>query len=547
MIYHIKARSILLFFCFVGTYIIIAINLYIIQIKNYDFYNKLAEQQYHITVTQTPPRGLIIDRSGKNYLAMNKDYIAAFLLPDRLQNKKQTVKFLEKYFPGAVSRLENNQHKHFMFVKRRLSSEEVEIINNEKPEDVFLLSEPGRYYPLNSLIPTIGLTNIDNKGLSGLELLYDHILAGKPTTFNLEKDARSGYYYFTKETSIQGDKGQPIQLTIDVDLQFLVQDIVEHTVHQFNAQEVAVIIMNPQNGEIITMLSYPYADPYNKTIHLDQLRNRILTDSYELGSVMKVFAALAALEEKVVTSDELIDCKNSLTTFIDGRRINTVKAHGIIPFTDVIAFSNNIGIAIVAKRLGSRLYDYYKKLGFGSKTGIFFPGESAGFLNPPEKWSQQSIISLSYGYEVSMSLLQLACAFCAIATGYKIKPILIKNNTANSAIIHDTSQLFSDDSLNTIKEILERTTQYGTARRAKIKGYRVMSKTGTANMLIDGKYNPEKNIYTCAGIVEKDNYRRVIAVLVKEIDQKNMYASTVAVPFFEAVAERMLIHDTIIS
>lgn len=545
MIQSFRLRSTIIFFLFTTLYALIGINLYVIQIKRHDFYKKIAEQQYHVTITQTPSRGPIFDRTGRNYLAMNKDYIAAFILPTQMTDKKRTLRFLKKHFPSTIKRFAKNKDKHFMFIKRRLSPEEIEIINKEKNPDIFLLAEPGRYYPLASASPLIGLTSIDNKGLLGIELLYNNMLAGKPTTCHLEKDARSGYYYFKKETTVQGNVSHPLQLTIDADLQFLVQEVVQQTVEKFNAKEAAVIIMNPKNGEIIVMLSYPYFDPNNShSASSDNFKNKIVTDAHELGSVMKVFAALAALEEKVVTPDELIDCKNSLTTQIDGRTINTVQAHGTIPFTDVIALSNNIGIAIVAKRLDTKLYDHYKRLGFGTKTGIKFPGENTGFLNPPDKWSKQSIISLSYGYEVSTTLLQLACAFCIIATGHKVTPTLI-----HQAIPEQTNspQLYSDEALNTIKAILEKTTLYGTARKAAIKGYRVMNKTGTANMLIDGKYNNEKNIYTSEGIIEKGDYQRVIVTFVKEAQQKNIYASTVAVPLFEAVAERMLIHDKIIS
>jgi cell division protein FtsI (penicillin-binding protein 3) len=542
MIHSFKLRSTIIFFIFTLLYACVAINLYFIQIKHHDFYKKIAEQQYHVTITQTPARGPIFDRTGRNYLAMNKDYIAAFILPTQLTDTKRTLQFLDKHFPHARKRFAHSKDKHFMFIKRRLKPEEITIIKEENNPDVFLLSEPGRYYPLASASPIIGLTNIDNKGLLGIEFLHNHTLAGKPTTCHLEKDARSGYYYFKKQTTVQGDNAAPLQVTIDADLQFLVQEAVQQTVDKFNAQQAAVIIMDPSNGEIISMLSYPYFDPNNShKAHPDNFRNKIITDAHELGSVMKVCAALAALEEGVVTPDELIDCKNALTTHIDGRTINTVQEHGIIPFTDVVALSNNIGIAIVAKRLGPKLYDHYKNLGFGQKTGIKFPGENPGYLNPVEKWSKQSIISLSYGYEVSATILQLACAMCIIATGYQVIPTLVKNEN----ILKGTS-LFSDAARNTIKEILEKTTQYGTARRARIKGYRVMTKTGTANMLIDGEYNPEKNIYSCAGIIEKDNYQRVIVTFVKEAQNKNLYASTVAVPLFESVAERMLIHDKMI-
>lgn len=592
MIHSFRFRSTLIFFLFVALYAIVGINLYTIQIKNHAFYKKIAEQQYHVTITQTPARGPIFDRTGRNYLAMNKDYIAAFILPNQLADKQKTLCFLQKHFPHAIKRYENSKDKHFMFIKRRLTEQEITLIKAENNPDIFLLSEPGRYYPLTCASPIIGLTNIDNKGLLGLELLHNHTLAGKPTVCCLKKDARSGYYYFNKETTSQGDLGQPLHLTIDADLQFLVQEAVQQTVDKFHAKEAAALIMDPHSGEILAMISYPYFDPNNgKQSNPDNFRNRIITDAHELGSVMKVYTALAALEEGIVAPDELIDCHNTLTTVIDGRTINTVQAHGIIPFKDVIAFSNNIGIAIVAKRLGTKLHDYYQQLGFGCKTGIKFAGESAGFLNPPDKWSKQSIISLSYGYEVSATILQLACAMCVIATGEKVTPQLMRFNPSihssslgncdehsgrtekgscsnkmknipqisnqdlsNSVrpecfVEHSETKCiegFSESSRNTIKEILERTTQYGTARRAKIKGYRIMSKTGTACMLIDGKYSHEKNLYTCAGIVEKDNYQRVIVTFVKEAQQKNLYASTVAVPLFESIAERMLIHEKII-
>jgi cell division protein FtsI/penicillin-binding protein 2 len=545
MTYSFKIRSTILFLLFTFSYIVIGIHLYRIQIKQHDFYHKLAQQQYHVTITQQPPRGHIIDRTGKNFLAMNKDYVSAFILPTRITDYAQTNKFLKKYFPDACKRLEKNKHKHFLFIKRRLSLDEQNLIKQNNCADIFLLSEPGRYYPLPSATPVIGTTDIDNKGLSGIELIYNHILAGQPTTYHLEKDARSGYYYFKKETTVTGDNGQAIQLTIDADLQFLLQDVVRASVEKFNAQCGSVIIMNPKNGEIISMISYPYLDNNNAHGNLiDLYKNTIVTDAYELGSVIKVCAGLAALEEGVVEPDELIDCKNTKTTIIDGRIINTVKEHGIIPFTDVIAYSNNIGIALVAKRLGTSLYHHYKQLGFGAKTGIEFPGENPGFVNPPEKWSKQSIISLSYGYEISATLLQLACAFCTIATGYSIKPkLLVKNDQNNFSPI----MVYSDHNRAIIKNILERTTLYGTARRAAIKGYKIMCKTGTANMLINGKYNTEKNLYTCAGIVEKDDYQRVIVTFIKEAKQKNIFASTVAVPLFENVAQCMLIHDAIIS
>lgn len=442
-----------------------------------------------------------------------------------------------------------------MYIKRKLSEEEQELLLQHNIPDIKLLNEPSRFYPIPSASSLIGLTDIDNNGLFGIELQYNNLLKGKPATYWLERDARSGCFYFKKQTTVTGHHATEIQLTIDSDLQFFAADELNTTLQEFAAKEGGIIIMNPVNGEILAMASLPAINPNNtKELDISATKNRVITDAYEFGSVIKVFAALACLEEGVVIPDELIDCQNKKTAFIDGRKINTWRAHGTITFTDVVALSNNIGMAIVAKRLDKKLYDHYMCMGFGSKTGIAFPGENKGMVNPPTQWSKQSIISLSYGYEISATLLQLACAFCMIANnGYKVEPKLLLSSQKNN----EKRPLYAEPSVHAIKNILEQTTLRGTTRRANIQGYKVMSKTGTANMLIDGFYDPKQQIYTCGGIVEKDNssnidfeknnYQRVIVVFIKQAEKRGLYAATVAAPLFERIATRMLIHDRIIS
>lgn len=533
-------RSTVVFFAFLALYFVIAVHLYTIQIKHHSFYVQRAQQQYQSTTTQYHSRGTIVDRTGNNYFALNRHHLSAFIFPLRMNHKKETIAFLQQHFPDAHQKFEAQKHKHFMFIKRRLSPEEHALIIADKNHDICLLSEPGRYYPIHCAAPVIGVTSTDNKGLFGIELMYNDELTGIPTISCLEKDARSGHYHFKKETTTVGDEGNQIQLSLDAHLQFLVGEKLQEKVECFNALQASALIMDPKSGEILVMASYPFLNPHDSTTHTPELCNcPLITDAYELGSVIKVFAALAALEEQVVTLDELIDCHNTKTTLFDGRTINTVKAHGIIPFADVIAFSNNIGIAQITKRIGPRLYDHYVRLGFGRKTGVSFLGENSGFINPPKKWSKQSLISLSYGYEISVTLLQLACAFSLIATGNKVTPTLLKTTTESV----NQQPVYSTETLNAVKNILEKTTAYGTARSAAIKGYRIMSKTGTANRLINGSYDSSKHLYTCAGIVEKDDYQRVIVVFIKQTEQTNLYASTVAAPLFEQVAELMLIHD----
>lgn len=542
---HQKIRIFAVFTFFCTLYGIIIVNLFYIQIKRHDFFSNLAHKQYHVSITRSPARAPIIDRNG-NVLATNKEQMSAFIVPNQLASPETLQAFLAEQFPEALERMEKYKNHKFMFVKRKLSPQEIQCIKAINLPDLHLISEPNRYYPSAAAGQLVGITNIENKGLFGIEMHYESLLAGTPRTYTLEKDARSGYYHFKKETTVEGSLGKPIQLTIDSNLQFLALEELKKTIEQFNAKEGSVLIMDPITGDILVMVSMPSFDPNNTSLlDIAATKNRTITETYELGSVFKVFTALAALEENVTHADEPIDCHNKTTTYLDGRKINTWKAHGTIPFSQVIESSNNIGIAIIAKRLHDKLYDHLRRLGFGKKVGIPFPGEQNGFVNPPHNWSKQSIISLSYGYEVTATLLQLARAFCIIANGgYSCTPRLIMNNASDHN--NDHEQLYRTETIDVLKEILRNTTLHGTARRASVKGYNVMSKTGTANLLENGTYTFKKNIYTCAGIVEKDDYKRVIVVSIKESPRPHLYASQVSAPLFERIAEKVLIHDKVL-
>ncbi|HZW61666.1 MAG TPA: penicillin-binding protein 2 [Candidatus Babeliales bacterium] len=540
-----KVRSGIIFLCFCLLYTIIILKLYLLQIQRNAFFTELGEKQYNVSFTTNPPRAPIYDRKGK-FLAMNKDSLAAFILPKKLTSPETLKPFLKKHFPHALERLAANSDAHFMYIGRRLTDEQIRLIQESNIADIQLLNEPHRFYPVPAAGQIIGLTDIDNKGIIGLELLFHPSLAGKPTTYSLERDARSGHFYFKRKTTVEGKDGEALYLTIDGDLQFLAHEELKKTIDHFAAKEGSVLVMNPKNGEILAMTSWPDFDPNDtKQIDMAHTKNRVITEEYELGSVIKAFSALAALEEGVVTIDEPIDCENVKTTYVDGRKINTVTSSitGLVPFSQVIEKSNNIGIAKVVRRLGPSLYTHYKKLGFGKKTNIQFPGERAGFVNPPEQWSKQSLFSLSYGYEITATLLQLARAFCIIANdGRYIEPTL---NLKQPQTMSE-KPLFSAQAITTIKQILENTVLQGSAKKARIQGYRVMSKTGTANILINGQYSPDDNQYTGAAIIEKGNYQRVIITFIRQAAQKNLYASTVTIPLLERVAEKMLIHEKIL-
>jgi len=543
MIKQKKMRSVLLFFlCFLAYAVIIA-NLFYIQILRQSFFVNLGKQQYAVTVSVQPPRAPIYDCNGKP-VAINADCLSAFILPHQIEHKERLVQFLKQYFPAAFERWQINKHKYFMFVKRHLKPHELMVIQAQNIDDIKFVTEPCRYYPEQTLGTLLGITDIDNNGLFGIELLCDEQLRGSPTICKLERDARSGHFYFNKITDVHGTDGKPVHLAIDSELQFLVYQELKDAIENFHAKEGGVIIVDPVTGEIKTSVSWPDFNP-NKSEQLIQehTKNFPFTQCYEVGSVIKVFSATAALEEGVVTPDELIDCEGKKTAYIDGMKVNTVSAHGVIPFTEVIQKTNNIGTAKVAMRVGTKLYDYYRRFGFAQKTAVNFPGEQPGFISHPDTWSKRSIISLSFGYEIRTTIAQLAQAFALIAhDGCPVSLTLVKRD-----IVTKQPPVFSNQTIEQIRDILVKTVLEGTAHHARIKGYRVMGKTGTANLIENGRYNENKNLFTFSGIVEKGSYRRVIVAYIREIESKRQhYASTVAAPLFERVAEKMLIHDKVI-
>lgn len=533
-------RSMIIFILCSIVYGIIVFNLYLIQIKQNSFFKDLGEKQYNVTIQTFPQRAYIYDRHN-NIVALNKDSFSAFILPKTLLQEKETLTFLKKYFPQAYERFSDYKNKSFMFIKRNLSDEDIAHIKNHGNTDINLLKESSRFYPYESMGTILGITDIDNHGQFGLELQYNQKLQGKPTTFKLKKDAKAHHFYFSKEMTEQGIDGTPLTLTIDAALQHKLQIVLEEAAEQYGAKEGGALVLDPDNGDILAAVSFPNFNPNNtKNLCMETTKCRPITNCFEFGSVIKTFAALTALQEGAVTLDEEIDCENTKETYIDRLRIRTVHPSGKINFIQVMQHSNNIGVVKVMKRVGTDLYDYYKMFGFAETTGLHFPGEQKGFVNHPNNWSAYSIQSLSYGYEITTSLLQLARAFSMITNGgHLVKPRLNKDLS-----VELEGPFLSQKTIKDIKELLMAIVQEHGARKAKIPGYNTYGKTGTAHILEDGKYNENKHLYSFVGAVEKDNYKRVISCYLKESTKKT-YASNVTAPLFKQLAETLIIHDNV--
>lgn len=543
IVYH-KARALCILFVLTIGYAGVALRVYCIALRDGVTYTMMGQQQYYVTIKTYPPRAHIVDRHGQP-LAINRDGVSAFVTPHKVHNRDALEQFLQQYYPHAYTRLQNVHDTHSFFIQRMLTDEQRALLHNALCKDIHLVTEPGRYYPLPIAAPILGITDSDGKGICGLELFFNEQLAGKPTMQQFWKDARSGMYATPHQSPACEYLGTTLVTSLDSVLQFLANEELMATMHEYQAREGAVLIIDPATGELLAMVSQPCCDPHDRAaLALERMNNMNVHHQYELGSVIKVCAALAALEEGVVHPDELIDCQGVRTTYVNGRKVNTAKRTeaGLIPFSQVIEQSNNIGIAKVALRLDEQLYTHYRRMGFDQPTGIELPGERSGFINPPHAWSKQSAISLSYGYEIASTLAQLGRFFCMIArNGYDLRLTLLKQDGAQQG-----ERIYSQQSIDTIRTILENTTVHGTTYRARIKGYTIMSKSGTANMLVDGQYTPEKGAFTCAGIIQKGDYQRVMVVFIKEAVGQELFASIVAAPLFERIAQKILIHDKIL-
>ncbi len=499
-----------------------------------------AEKQYQRLIQSSSPRGRIYDRNHK-VLAGNKRVKSAFCVPCRAYKDNKFMLFLKENYPSVHERILKKPQSQFCFIKRFIDEKEEQELLLFHPDFCHFVHEYARYYPFPELSHVVGAVDIDLEGVSGLEYSFRSQLKSSKSIVYAEKDARGTDGTFSEDIRSYGKKGEDCFTFIDADLNYIVTEELRKTVAAFNSKEASAFIMDPLSGEVLVMAQYPH---YSKKISdeaidpLDLFKNKSISESYEIGSLMKAFCILAAFSEKVVDIDEMIDCRNSRTAFINGIKVNTVKAQGIVPFKEVVQLSNNIGIAQIALRMGKNLYSHYVNLGFGDQIGIELPGEAAGFVMPPSRWSKQTIFSLSYGYEVMVTLAQIASAWSVMVNnGERIIPRI-----TNATPYKKTKQIYSDDVIQKALSVMEY-NELSAAKKLLIKfpECKIFGKTGTANILESGVYNPHRNTYAFVGHIEYGNFKRIIVVYVRESNKKNIYASTVALPLFLSIAEKILI------
>jgi cell division protein FtsI (penicillin-binding protein 3) len=424
-------------------------------------------------------------------------------------------------------------------------------------DEIGIRLESRRFYPKKALAgPVLGFTGVDNEGLEGLELTYDKTLRGVDGWVLAEKDAM-GRTVFPGGPGFQyklPKPGRDIVLTIDEVIQHIAEKELDAALAGARAKGGVCIVMDPQTGEVLALSvrtagnrqAFNPNEP--QRYKPAEWRNRAVTDAFEPGSIFKPFLAAAALEERVAHPLERIDCSAGRIQLAD-RVISDAHKNGVLTFTDVIAESSNVGTIKVALRLGKeRFAKYLNAFGFGSKTGVDFPGEISGQLKDYRLWSGVSLGSIAIGQEIGVTPMQMAAAYCALANGGTLmKPYIVSEIIGRAGgegrkfRPQPVRRAITGETCAKVNKMMQKVVETGTGRKARPVGYTAAGKTGTAQKIDPktGAYSKKDYVSSFAGFVPANAPKLVIIVMI-DTPEGAIYGGSVAAPVFKAVAEQSL-------
>ncbi|MEI8349712.1 MAG: penicillin-binding protein 2 [Candidatus Omnitrophota bacterium] len=532
---------------FLVLFLTISLRIVYLQVFRSDFFQHLAQNQYYRIIPLLGKRGTIFDCKGR-LLATEINTHSVFADPLFITKPNLTVAILSSQLglSGQKVKEKLSKKKRFVWIKRKVSWGQKEQIAKRKLKGVGFLREYKRFYPQEKLAASVlGITDIDNRGLDGLELYYDNCLRGKDGMVRVLQDSASREVILTP-TIITPQEGRDIILTIDSQIQYWTENYLEETIKKFSAREGSVVVMNANTGEILALANYPQFNPNNlEGVSSELMRNKAVCDMFEPGSVFKMVTLVAAIDQKKFGDQDRIFCENGAFK-IPGSTLHDWKPYGILTFREVFKKSSNIGVGKIANFLGRpTIHLYMKKLGFGEKTGVDLPGEVRGNVKPLFAWSNTSGYIMPIGQEVGVNLLQLVRAFAVVANGgYLVKPHIVAAIATQDAYRQmpiEKKRIIVPSTAERARAILEDVVADGTGKLAAIKGVKVGGKTGTAQ-----KYDVELKRYSSTqyrasfiGFVSELDPPIVIGVSVFE-PKKSHFGGVVAAPLFRKVAEQSI-------
>ncbi|MEE8575104.1 MAG: penicillin-binding protein, partial [Thermodesulfobacteriota bacterium] len=473
--------------------------------------------------------------------------------PGSVESTRETAEELSSILEFSDIEIEKKlkAKRRFVWVKRKVELSEGERATVKGLKGINTIKESRRYYPNRELAANLlGFEGIDSKGLEGIELRYDDYMQGSTVKIAGERDARGRLILYEDIEKRSAAHGMDVVLTIDKTLQNIAEQALTKAVESSGAKGGMAVVMDPYSGELLALANSPTYDP--NRFHRygpSSWRNRAITDSFEPGSVFKIFLLASVIEEGLSEPNDIFFCENGSYKVAD-RVFHDTKKHGWLTLANIIKYSSNIGAAKVGRKLGKeRFYLYLKRFGFGARTGIDFPGEARGTLRNYKNWSRVTLETVSFGQGVSATAVQLTSALSAIANGgFLMKPHIVKRVVGKDGkSVLDVSpvivkRVISDKTADTVKKILVGVTALGgTGEQAAIDGFEVAGKTGTAQKpdLIEGGYKKDAYVVSFLGLVPAESPRLVIYVAVDEPTEKISGGMTAA-PAFKEIAEKSL-------
>ena len=482
---------------------------------NNDFLQAKGESRYARTLEVPATRGRITDRQG-DILAVSTPVRSVWAIPSDAQLEPAQARELARLLEMDVKELNGKlaTGRDFAYLKRQVPPEVAQQVADLRLPGVHQQQEYRRYYPGGEVMAHIlGFTDVEDKGQEGIELAFEKRLAGRPGARRVIKDRR-GQIVEDVEAIRPPRDGEDVALSIDGKIQYLAWSALRDAMQQHKAQAGAVVVLDARSGEILALANAPTFNPNNRTnLSGAQLRNRVFTDAFEPGSVMKPFIAALALDRGKVRVDTQIDTGNGRLT-IGTATISDTKRHGMMSVAQIVQKSSNIGTVKMAQQFSpDEMWHLFDQLGFGTQLNLGFPGETSGRLRPAKSWRPIEQATMSYGHGISVSLIQMARAYMVFARNGELVPLSL---TRVDGVPSSGRRVFSENTAQHMRTILAMAAgPGGTAPRAQVPGYTVAGKTGTAHKLEGGHY-ARKYVSSFVGFAPATNPRIVVAVMIDE-------------------------------
>jgi cell division protein FtsI (penicillin-binding protein 3) len=519
-----------------------------VQIVGTEFFQKQGEIRFARKLELPASRGRIVDRNGQ-ILAASVPAPSLWVLPKDFEADKTKRRQLAKLLGMSALELDQrlDDNPNFVWLRRQVDEQVAKDVLALNLKGIHQVREYKRKYPEGEASAhVVGFTNAEERGQEGIELSFEHDLAGTDGTRRVIKD-RLGRVVEDIGDSVAPVDGRDVQLSIDSKVQFFAYQRVRDAVAAHKAKAGSVVVLDVQSGEVLALANYPsYSPGDRRNLNGAQLRNRALTDTFEPGSTMKPFIAALAMETGRVTPDTVIQTAPGRIT-ITGSTISDAHVHGALTVNEVIQKSSNVGTVKMAMQMQPReMWDLYTQLGFGQKPQIAFPGAVTGKLRPYKTWRPIEQATMSYGYGLSVSLFQLARAYTVLAHDGELLPLSLVRLPASpdapaGPVATAGLQVMTPATAKAVRHMLQLAAGAGgTAPKAQVIGYSVGGKTGTAHKQEGKGYADKKYRAWFVGMAPVNNPRIVVAVMVDEPNNGKYYGGDVAAPVFSEVVQQTL-------